>query len=249
MKRFAFVLGICALVAACATPPPPEPVTPAPLPVPPPFAPPEPVCPACVDRSDEIARLRQELATREAELKDLRASQREQVKAVQESTREVTRAKARIRRLATQADAASYVAEVEVALEAARATPPTSQSPLLGLAQAFLEAAQAPFAQGDYASAMDRAAQAEQLIAAAAEGAPGASRSRVTGEVLLQVRIPLKSRAESTLRREPAQRAAVVATLPKDTSLVAHAYKGAWMHVETEDGRFGWLPQASLAAR
>jgi DNA repair exonuclease SbcCD ATPase subunit len=146
-----------------------------------------------VDRSDEIARLRQELAARDAELKELRASQREQVKAAQESTREITRARARMRRLATQADAASYIAEVEVALGAAQASAPAAQSRLLGLAQDFLEAAQAPFAQGDYGMAMERAAQAEQLVAAAAERAAPGARSRVAGEVLLQVRIPLKA--------------------------------------------------------
>jgi len=236
------------MIAACATAPPPEPAQP-PAPPPPPVVAPAPVCPACVDRSDELARLRQELANREAELKDLRSSQREQVKAVQESSREVTRAKARMRRLATQADAASYIAEVEVALGAARAATHAAQVPLLSLAQGFLDAAQAPFAQADYGSAMAGAAQAEQLVAAAVDATPAASRSRVTGEVLLQTSIALKASADSTLRREPQPRAPVVAALRKDTALVAHAYKGAWMRVETEDGKFGWLPQTQLAVR
>ena len=246
MKQLWIAVGACAMVAACATAPPPEPAPP-PAPLPAPI--PEPVCPVCVDRGDEIARLRQELASRDAELRDLRSSQRETAKAAQESTREVTRAKARMRRLATQADAASYLAEVEVALQSARTSPTASQSPLLPLAQSFLEAAQAPFAQADYATAMDRAAQAEQLVTAAAEGSPTASRSRVTGEVLLQVGIPLKASADGALRREPRPRAAVVAALRKDSALVAHAYKGDWMRVETEDGRFGWVPQTALAAR
>lgn len=236
-----------ALVAGCATAPTPEPVPAPPPPVVP--APPPPACPVCVDRSDEIARLRQELASREAELRDLRSSQREQAKTVQETTREVTRAKARMRRLATQADAASYLAEVEVALKTARSSASASQSPLLALAQAFVDAAAAPFAQGDYAAAMDRAAQAEQLVAAAYEGTPAASRSRVTGEVLLQVSIPLKAKGESHLRREPQPRAPVVAAVKKDTALVAHAYKGTWMRVETESGKFGWMPQGELSAR
>jgi len=242
------LLGACALAAGCATAPPPAPAPapePAPL-VPAPALPPPPACAVCVDRTDEIARLRQDLATRDAELRDLRSSQREQVKAVQESTREVTRAKARVRRLATQADAASSLAEVEVALAAARSATP---SPLLGLARAFLEAAQAPFAQGDYASAMDRAAQAEQLVTAAASGAPAASRNRIAGEVLLQAAIPLKASGESRLRRAPEPRAAVVGTVGRDAALVAHAYKGAWMRVETDDGKLGWVPQAELSAR
>ena len=86
------MLGACALAAGCATAPPPAP-EPAPAPVvPAPALPPPPACAVCVDRTDEIARLRQDLATRDAEVRDLRSSQREQVKAVQESTREVTRA-------------------------------------------------------------------------------------------------------------------------------------------------------------
>ena len=50
------------------------------------------------------------------ELRELRTNQREQVKVIQESTREATRAKVKLRRLATQAEAASYIAEVEVAM-------------------------------------------------------------------------------------------------------------------------------------
>jgi len=241
------VLGACALVAGCATPPAPAPEPPAAAPAPAPVLS-APACPACNDRSDEVARLRQEIAARDAELRDLRSSQREQVRAVQESTREVTRAKARVRRLATQADAASYLAEVEVGLESARGAAATP-SPLLGLARAFLEGAQAPFAQGDYAAAMDRAAQAEQLVTAALAGAPSSSRTRVAGEVLLQAGIPLKSRADGRLRASPAPRAPVVATLGRDTALVAHAYKGDWMRVETDDGKLGWVPQAELSAR
>ena len=210
-----------------------------------------PACPACVDQSFEISRLRQDLAAREAELKDLRSSQREQVKAIQESTREVTRAKARVRRLATQADAASYLAEVEVALNALKASSPASPPvPLMPLAQALVDAAAAPFAQGDYATAMDRAAQAEQLIAVIADSrAQPAGRARVPGEVLLQAAIPLRLTVDSGLRREPLAKAPVVVALRKDSLVVAHAYRGSWMRVETEDGRSGWVAQADLGAR
>src|SRR4051812_26524354 len=171
MHRSAFqrtALALAAMVlGACATPPPPEPpMVPAPIVV---AAPPEPVCVLCMDQSQEIARLRQELTARETELRDLRSSQRDQGKAIQESTREVTRAKAKLRRLATQADAASYIAEVEVALSAYR-KPPANAPPLVALAQAVLDSTAQPFTRGDYATAMDRAAPAEQLVAGVAEG-------------------------------------------------------------------------------
>ncbi|MFO1312775.1 MAG: SH3 domain-containing protein [Burkholderiales bacterium] len=246
MRRLTVLVCASALLAGCATAPAPEPA-PAPVPaVPPP--PPPPPCPVCVDRSDEVARLRQELAARESELRDLRASQREQAKTVQETTREVTRAKARARRLATQADAASYIAEVEVALGSARGSA-ASGSPLLPLAQSFIDGASLPFAQGDYASAMERAAQAEQLVAAALDAASIPARARVAGEVRMVPGIPLRAGAAASLRREPQAKAPVVAAIGKDTALVAHGYKAAWMRVETEDGRAGWIPQRELAPR
>jgi Bacterial SH3 domain len=212
---------------------------------------PEPACPSCDEQNREIARLRQELAGREAELRDLRASQREQVKVIQESTREVTRAKVKLRRLATQAEAASYIAEVEVALESARASRgAATASPFLELAQAMIASTTAPFAQADYGIAMDRAAQAEQIIAIIADSETRSrSRPRVSGEVLLQVPVPLRVTVESRLRRRPRRSADFADRVRKDSPVVASAYKGSWLRVETEDGRSGWVEQSQLGAR
>lgn len=211
----------------------------------------EPACPSCEEQTRAIVRLRQDLANRDAELRELRSSQRNQVKVLQESTQEVARAKVKLRRLATQADAASYIAEVEVAMESLRSSlGAKSDVQLMVLAQGLLESTAPPFAHGDYGEAMDRAAQAEELIALVAhyQSRPG-SRPRVPGEVPLQVAIPLKVTVDSNLRRQPLAKAPVVRVLKKDSLLVAHAYKGSWMHVETEDGRSGWVDQTRLGAR
>src|SRR6266508_5489708 len=190
---WAVVWLLSSALSGCVTPPPAVP-PPTPVPVPLDAAVRKPTCPSCEEQTHEIARLRQDLANRESELRDLRSNQRDQVKVLQESRREVTRAKVKLRRLATQADAASYIAAVEVALDSLRASlGATSTVPLMVLAQGILESAAAPFAQGDYGVAMDRAAQAEQLIALVADNQvrPG-PRPRVRGEVLLQVAISLK---------------------------------------------------------
>jgi hypothetical protein len=246
---WAMVWLLGSALSGCVTPPPTVP--PPPVPVPLEATVREPTCPSCEEQTHEIARLRQDLANREAELRDLRSNQRDQVKVLQESTREVTRANVKLRRLATQADAASYIAEVEVAMEVLRSSPgATATVPLMVLAQGILESTAAPFAQGDYGVAMDRAAQAEQLITLVAhyQVRPG-SRPRVPGEVPLQVAIPLKVTVDSKLRRQPLGKAPVVGVLKKGSPLVAHAYKGSWMQVETEDGRSGWVDQMRLGAR
>ena len=247
---WAVVWLLSSALSGCVTPPPAVP-PPTPVPVPLETTVREPTCPSCEEQTHELARLRQDLANREAELRDLRSNQRHQVKVLQESTREVTRAKVKLRRLATQADAASYIAEVEVALELLRSSlGATSTVPLMVLAQGVLESTAEPFAQGDYGVAMDRAAQAEQLIALVTDNQvrPG-SPPRGPREVPLQVAIPLKVTIDSKLRRQPLGKAPVVGVLKKDSRLVAHVYKGSWMQVETEDGRSGWVDQTRLGAR
>jgi SH3-like domain-containing protein len=67
--------------------------------------------------------------------------------------------------------------------------------------------------------------------------------------VPLQVAIPLRVTVDSNLRRQPLGKAPVIGVLKKDSPLVAHAYKGSWMQVETEDGRSGWVDQMRLGVR
>jgi hypothetical protein len=248
-RLWAVVWVLSSALSGCVTPPAVPPPTP--VPVPREATVRAPTCPSCEEQTHEIARLRQDLANREAELRDLRANQRDQIKVLQESTREVTRAKVRLHRLATQADAASYIAEVEVALESLRSSlGTTSKVPLIVLAKGILESSNAPFAQGEYGAAMDRAAQAEQLIVLVADNRlPSGSPARVPREVPLQVAIPLKVTIDSKMRRQPLGKAPVVGVLKKDSLLVAHAYKGGWMQVATEDGRSGWVDQTRLGAR
>ena len=243
LRAVAWLLGLA--MSGCTTPPPA--VSPAPVAA----TVPESTCWSCDQQNREIARLRQDLAGREAELRDLRTNQREQVMVIQESTREVTRAKVKLRRLATQAETASYIAEVEVALESLSASlGAAATSPLLELARAMITSTAAPFAQADYGTAMDRAAQAEQLIAVVADNrARSRSRRRrfrrsAAASIDTFARDRRRTAAATTARTAP-----VTSVLKKDTPVIARAYKGSWMRVETEGGSSGWVEQAQLGAR
>jgi len=250
LGSWAVVWLLSSVLSGCATPPPPPPPAEPPIPAPAPIeAPvPMPTCPSCEEQTREIARLREDLAARDAEMRDLRSNQRDQAKVLQESTLGATRAKVKLRRIATQADAASYIAEVEVAYESVRSSlGKTTTAPMMELAQGILESTAALFARGQYEAAMDRAAQAEQLIIVVAEAhARSGSRARVPGELPLQVAVSLKVTVDSNLRRQPLARAPVVGVLKKDSHLVARAYKGSWLYAETDDGRAGWVNQTQL---
>jgi hypothetical protein len=241
---------LAALVSACASAPPAPPPEPAPAPPPVAMPAPAPTCPPCEDQSAEIARLQQELARRDAELRDLQAQRRDQARALQETTKQATRAKVKLRRLATQADAASYVAEVEIALEAARAGPgAAARAPLLTLAEQMLASSSASFARGDYGVAMDFAAQAEQLALAGGGLAADGTAARANAEARFDPPVRLRAGIESNLRRGPRARAKTIGVLQEGTPVVARGYRDGWLQVETEDGRSGWMHQSVVATR
>lgn len=226
--RFWVVIGLLGVAASgCVSKPPALPSAPEPVSRPRAAALQESTCSSCAEQTREIGRLRQELANRDDQLRDLRSNQRDQVKVLQESKREVTRAKVKLRRLATRADAASYIAEVEVAMHSLRSSlGAKSAAPMMNLAQGLLESTDAPFAQGDYGLAIDRAAQAEQLIAAAADNqAQRRSPPRRKGQVPLQAGIPLKVTVDVTPRPRPLRKVRGV-NLPKKGSLLVARLQG-----------------------
>jgi len=237
------------IVAGCATPPPAPPPAPPQEPVREPPPPPPPVPCNCEEPNREIARLRHDLANKDIEIRELRAQHRDQVKALQESAKRAARANVKLHRFATRADAASYIAEVEVALQTLRGTPDAgSRMSLIAVAEGMLQSATAAFARADYGAAMDRAAQAQQLITMLADHRlRPTSKARMTAEVPFEVPIPLRVKIDSNLRRQPRGNAKVQGVLKASTPLLAYAYTGNWLWVEVDDGRSGWLYQALFA--
>lgn len=197
-----------------------------------------PQCSSCEENIREIERLQQEVASRDAELRELRFDRRDQVKVLQESKQEVTRAKVKLRRLATRADAASYIAEVEIALQRVRASRGgKSGDARMVRAQHLLESTEAPFVQGDYGMAMDRAAEAEQLIISTA-----GKQARTPAST--PAKLASQSRAAPSLKttdaRKPSRRAPAklgTADTTKTSPPVRHAYQGSWTKAEAEAQR------------
>jgi len=250
------VAGGCA--ALRSSPPPPPELPPDPLETPAPIvvAPPEPRCEPCAELHEEIAQLRRELAAAqghaaklEGRLSDAREKSAAQANALQASQRQADLARARLRRLATPATAASYLAEVEVVLVAARSsTGDGREQALLARAQQAFDSSREPFVRGDYAEAIERAAQAEDLVAEAARAAERAS--AMTGKVVNFVEArPLRARVDSHLRAGPSSKASVVGVVRRGAPVRAHAARGRWYRLETADGRWGWTYQPLLEPR
>jgi hypothetical protein len=202
---------------------------------------PVPLPESCKEQQRLIIRMQQVLAEKEAEISSLRAHQQNQKKELKEITSQAVRAEVKLRRIATETDVASHLAEVEMAMEALQSTLGTeSEVPLQMLAQQLLDAASDSFNQGEYSVAADLTVQAEQLIDMLMDN-HSVSDIRAAPEAPFKIAIPLRIKVDSHLRRQPHTSAAVLGVLQKSTLVVARAYQGQWLRVQCEDGKSGWV--------
>lgn len=234
--RWAVVLVLGLNMTGCALLNPP----PAPAPTPQP----------CTAEQVEIARLRQLLAEKELLIRSQQAQQREQTEVLQASSLQASRAQLKLSRLATQPEAASALAEVEVAMAAMHPSDAAApEDDLLLQAQSFLAAANAAYTNNDFATSMQRATQAAEIIdmVKARHSRKASGTPRVT--VAFQTGIPLRTLTDCNLRQLPRGNAKILGILKKDAALTALAYRGNWLRIQSEDGRRGWVLGTLLEAR
>ncbi len=184
----------------------------------------------------EATRLRMTLLERTAQLAD--ANRR-----LDEATTEVVRQMARLRSLASRAEAASAIAEAEVTLQQLRGAGPQGAADVRQAEQA-LRAASAAFDAENFGGAVYLATQAKRA-ATAGRGrlAEGGTAARA-GERAFAVPVGLVTTARANLRGAPAGGADVVATVAAGTPLTAYAWVQDWIRVALADGRGGWVHQS-----
>lgn len=222
-------------------------------------------------RDSELARLKQELRDKEAQLAALakrapRGSELAQLalalieketliaaleKKYNEAVQEVVRTKAKLHSLESKAEAASTMAEAEVALKALRAKWVSLKGdPDVGRAGQLLEMSAREFRNENYGGALYLASQAKALVSVGQDRLTDrAQRPIVAGEVPFALPLPLQAAATSNVRQGPGLDAAVAFTVARGAFLVGHSYKGEWVRVEDEAGRAGWIHQTLVGRR
>ena len=243
--RIALVVLIAAVAAVAACAGQPKPITvPAPIAVElPSSAPPTPTKPETVTVRDpemerELARTKVQLLERSAQLADMD-------RRLGETTTEVVRAMARLRTLATRAEAASAIAEAEVTLQQLRGRAGQQGAPEVAQAEAALREGSRAFDAENFGGAVYLATQAKRA-ATVGRGrlAEGAGTPMRPGERALALPVPLTTTARANLRAAPSASAAVVTTAPVGTTFTAYAYEQDWLRVTMSDGRSAWVHQS-----
>jgi len=191
------------------------------------------------------ARLELRVLEQEAQVSDLQTR-------LDEARREVVRAMAKLQSLATRAEAASGMAEAEIALQTLRSAGGNNSPvpPEWSQGNQLLQLATTEFDQQNYAGALYLATEAKNAAAAGQRRATtddrGATRK---GEVPFALPLRVRTTGRANIREGPGSNFKVLFTLEDRVALVAYSYVDQWVRVVGEGDRTGWIHQTLIGRR
>src|SRR5437870_6347759 len=207
--------------------------------------PPQPVVVRDTALEQRAGRLELKTLEQEAQIEELQDR-------LDDARREVVRAMAKLQSLATRAEAASGMAEAEIALEALRSAngnnaPP---SPEYGQGGQLLQLATTEFDQQNYAGALYLATEAKNAAAAGrGRGARDDRSATRRGEVPFALPLQLQTTGRANVREGPGANFKVLFTLETGVPIVAYSYVAQWVRIRDDSDRPGWIHQTLLDRR
>ncbi len=207
---------------------------------------------------NDIAKLRDANAAQAAEIRTLKQMAAElQLKLLErnaelvrlddersEAIQEVVRTKSKLRGMESKAEAASTMAEVEIAFKQVKTAAAKSEQdpgPWIQEAERLLAMSAAEFENNNYGGTIYLAGQAKSLIGTRRDQMGTHSLSLRPDEIPFTFPIALKSLRNSNVRDGPGLDFGVLLTVPRETPMLGLAYKDQWVRVRIEDGRDGWM--------
>jgi hypothetical protein len=185
---------------------------------------------------EKVARQHLQLLEKDAEIRALNQK-------LEAAILEVVRAMAKLRGLSGRAEAASALAETEIAL---KSVPPEPALRLrdtdLVQARQLLKLASEEFKKQNYDGTVYLTSQVKMLIRTPS-GRPvrSADTVRPDGELALSPTLELRAANRSKVREGPGPSFKVLFVIERGTALSGIAYSGVWVRVTTGDGRAGWM--------
>lgn len=189
------------------------------------------------------SRLELRLLEKEAQVEELQVR-------LDDARREVVRAMAKLQSLATRAEAASGMAEAEIALQSLRGNGGQQAVPEIGQAAQLLQLATAEFNRQNYGGALYLANQAKDAAAAGQGRVASVERGSLRrGEVPFALPLRLQAVGRANVRAGPGSGFAVAYTLEAGAPLTGYSYADQWVRVADDTGRPGWIYQSLVGRR
>jgi uncharacterized protein YgiM (DUF1202 family) len=157
---------------------------------------------------------------------------------------------AKLQTVASRAEAASGMAEAEVALQSLRASAGQQQSSAVAQVTRLMRQSSAEFNKQNYGGALYLADQAKTLAAesrrqlTAARG--GGSRS---GETPFALPVRLRVLTRGNVRVGPGTNFSIAFEADPGTAVTGYAYVDEWIRVSDDGGRTGWIFRPLVSRR
>ena len=208
---------------------------------------------AIQDLEQEIAGLKIRLLEYETLIKENQRYAETQQHRLDAAIIEVVRTKAKLRSLDSKAEAASTIAEAEIAVNGLKKQAASSNSvpqDELASADQLLKMSASEFQSQNFGGALYLANQTKSQVRDIQMHMRGsADGASIEGETLFAQPLPLKLLKKSNLRESPGVKQKILVTLDKGTLVTGYSRKGNWVKVSTPEGRTGWLFQSLIGAR
>ena len=190
------------------------------------------------DQDKRIARLELQLYSRDAQLEDMQLR-------LDETRAEVVRAMAKLRTVASRAQAASAMAEAEIALQSLKSG--NDEPAPAGQVARLVRQASSEFDKQNYGCALYLANQAKTAASSYRLSAGNRDDAR-PGETSFAVPIKLKMTTRGNVRGGPGTNFPIAFAAEPGTEFTAYSYADEWIRISDDGGRTGWVFR-SLVAR
>lgn len=185
------------------------------------------------DLEQQVNRLELQLLGKDAQMEELQAR-------LDDARREVVRTMAKLRTVATRAEAASAMAEAELAVQSLRNTKGSQGTPELVQGTDLLAQGTDVFNRQNFGGALYLATQAKE-VAQIGKNRMSLGEASRSGEVMFAAPVALVTTSRGNLREGPGTRFGVLLTLDSGSGLVGYSYVDDWVKVRDQNGRNGWV--------
>ncbi len=189
---------------------------------------------------DQVARLQIELLERDVLLSDLQRQL--------DATRlELVRNMSRLQTQATRAEAASGMAEAEIALATLSRAPGGESLPELARARELFDQSSTEFENENYGGALYLATEVRSAVRSGQSRLGGGS--LLDGESLFAVAVPLQTTGRSNVRSGPGLDFEIVYTADAGSALTGQSRTSQWVRIVDDQGREGWIFHTLVTSR
>jgi len=190
---------------------------------------------------DRVARLQIQVLERDVLLRELQSQL--------DATRlELVRNMARLQTQASRAEAASGMAEAEIALATLQRAPGGQSLPEFGRAQELFTQSSNEFERENYGGALYLATEVRTAVRGG-QGRLGRGGSLLAGEELFAVPVPLQTTGRSNVRSGPGLNFQIVFTAEAATALTGQSHTSQWVRIVDDGGREGWVFHTLVTSR